>query len=344
MTDPFVKKTYYTMTLDPVHIGTGGYRLGRVDNTITREPGTNIPKIPGSSISGATRAYTAMYVQSNNPMIPAKMKYQRPDKTVSVKKEDGTEEDKIIYYSCAGKGADDGEGHCGKPDCEVCVPFGFSKKGNSFQGLAQFFDAQILFFPVHSMIGPVWITSPSILKALLGDDTFAVDKEKFKAINNKEQPKKLNFGWLMLEQGTPNEIKVDFSTFPDSGQFCNICNKIMSRAYLVSDSIFPRIVNDNLEVRTSVAIDPATGAAEDGALFTYEAIPRSTIMWFEVVYNKPEYFRINGQEIKKDDGKNADAGWVRGNVENGLKYLETLGVGGMNTRGMGRLKVLNNGG
>ncbi|PIV85091.1 MAG: type III-B CRISPR module RAMP protein Cmr4, partial [Nitrospirae bacterium CG17_big_fil_post_rev_8_21_14_2_50_50_9] len=37
MTKPFVKKTYYAMTLDPVHVGTGGYRLGRVDNTITRE-------------------------------------------------------------------------------------------------------------------------------------------------------------------------------------------------------------------------------------------------------------------------------------------------------------------
>ncbi|RIJ89177.1 MAG: hypothetical protein DB853_15765 [Candidatus Brocadia sp.] len=66
MADPFVKKTYYAITLDPVHIGTGGYRLGRVDNTITREPGTNIPKIPGSSISGATRAYTAMAIQSAN--------------------------------------------------------------------------------------------------------------------------------------------------------------------------------------------------------------------------------------------------------------------------------------
>ncbi len=341
MTDPFVKKTYYTMTLDPVHIGTGGYRLGRVDNTITREPGTNIPKIPGSSISGATRAYTAMYVQSNNPMIPAKMKYQRPDKKVMVKKEDGTEEEKTIYYSCAGKGADDGEGHCGKPDCEVCVPFGFSKKGNSFQGLAQFFDARILFFPVHSMIGPVWVTCPSVLCEFVAIP--AIKEDTFNAIN-RAYDKNLNFGWLMLEVDKSSNVDIDFSKFPESEQFCKVCNIIMNRAFLVSDKVFSRIVNDNLEVRTSVAIDPATGAAEDGALFTYEAIPRSTIMWFEVVYNKPEYFRINGQEIKKDDGKNADAGWIRGNVEKGLKYLETLGVGGMNTRGMGRLKILNNGG
>src|SRR6266702_6960416 len=60
------RKALYTqqrllfMTLDPVHIGAGGYRLGRVDMSITREPGTNLPKIPGTSLAGATRSYAAM--------------------------------------------------------------------------------------------------------------------------------------------------------------------------------------------------------------------------------------------------------------------------------------------
>jgi len=37
-------RRYLFMTVDPVHIGTGGYRLGRVDLAIAREPGTNLPK------------------------------------------------------------------------------------------------------------------------------------------------------------------------------------------------------------------------------------------------------------------------------------------------------------
>jgi len=53
-------KKYYAITLDPIHIGTGGSRLGRVDLPIIREPGTNLPKIPGTSLSGTARAYTAM--------------------------------------------------------------------------------------------------------------------------------------------------------------------------------------------------------------------------------------------------------------------------------------------
>ncbi len=371
MTDPFVKKTYYAMTIDPVHIGTGGYRLGRVDNTITREPGTNIPKIPGSSISGATRAYTAMAVQNENQTEInkdfeidykkyLKWKYQQPRYKMSIKENgsaviavdtdrkplyEGDKPNEPKYYSCAGKGADNGEGHCVKPDCEVCVPFGFSKNGNSFQGLAQFFDARILFFPVHSMIGPVWVTCPSVLCEFKVPSS--VNDQKFRVING-ERNQKLNFGWIMLEQDDPCKIEIDFSLFPEKEQFCKVCNVIINRAFLVSDKLFSRIVNGNLEVRTSVAIDPATGAAEEGALYTYEAIPRATVMWFDIVYNRPEYFRIkqNGIDQTIQHGKTEGEGWkwIKENVERGLLLIEHMGVGGMNTRGMGRFRVLNIGG
>ena len=46
----------FLYALDPTHIGAGGYRMGRVDLTILRDAGTNLPKIPGSSINGATRS------------------------------------------------------------------------------------------------------------------------------------------------------------------------------------------------------------------------------------------------------------------------------------------------
>lgn len=348
MCKPYEKKTYYAITLDPVHVGTGGYRLGRVDNTITREPGTNLPKIPGTSLAGVTRAYTAMAAQSKNPV---RMKYQR-ERYKENTKPDGTKEQIITYESCAGKGIDDGEGHCGEPDCEVCIPFGFSKgKSNtSFQGLAQFFDARILFFPVHSMIGPVWVTGFSVLHDFQGalKDQAGVDfdcgtglivEDNDKVITDLvAKDNKLNLGWFYLQNS--KKIKIV------SSHNLQIDSVIIDRLVLVSDKLFSRVVNDNLEVRTSVAIDPATGAAEDGALYTYEAIPRATVMWFEVVYNKPEYFRIktkggNEEKILKDKDKNieADWRWVKDNVEEGFPLIEHMGVGGMNTRGMGRLRV-----
>ena len=35
--------TFLGMALDPIHVGAGGTRLGRVDNTIVRDPVTKIP-------------------------------------------------------------------------------------------------------------------------------------------------------------------------------------------------------------------------------------------------------------------------------------------------------------
>ena len=52
MTNPTHEpQKYFALALDPIHVGTGGYRLGRVDLTIVREPGTNLPKIPGTSLA-----------------------------------------------------------------------------------------------------------------------------------------------------------------------------------------------------------------------------------------------------------------------------------------------------
>ena len=62
---PYSLESYFAMTLDPVHVGTGGYRLGHVDNTIIRENATRLPKIPGSSLNGVLRSYTAMVIQGD---------------------------------------------------------------------------------------------------------------------------------------------------------------------------------------------------------------------------------------------------------------------------------------
>jgi CRISPR-associated protein Cmr4 len=302
---------YYALALDPIHVGTGGMRLGRVDLPILREPGTNLPKIPGSTINGCARTGTAMCFNK---------------------------------MGCAGRGGEGGKNHCGKifpAACEVCVPFGFSQGSKkSMQGLAQFFDAQILFFPIASMIGPIWITSPTILNGIgltgipteLENGFIALGKQ----LKTQEQ---LNFGWLLLEKASNlDEISRSnmISKIPNS-----IPPVIKEKIVLLSDELFGTVVNANLEVRTSNSIDPETGAAEDGALFTYEAIPRSTIFQFDVTYSSGKNYKVGGENLQTSDGKDITANWVKDKVERGLKYFETLGVGGMNTRGMGRIKILN---
>jgi len=305
---PYHVKTYYAIALDPIHVGAGAARLERVDLPIIREPGTNLPKIPGTSLSGPARTYTSM--QTNR-------------------------------YFCAGKGGEGGEKHCGivNPACPVCVPYGFSKgSGNSMQGLAQFFDAHILFFPVSSLAGIVWVTSPMSLEGLGLNSEFQAPDNGFYPLGKLLDKKRINLGWLMLQKG---EGSGDLTKVKDEG-FKSIPAIIRQRkALLVSDKLFPKIVNSNLEVRTSVSIDPATGAAEEGALFTYEAIPRGTVLRFDVIYNSGKYFRVGDKELKTQDGGDVEIQWVKAQVEKGLKLFEILGIGGMGTRGMGRLRVLN---
>lgn len=292
---------YFALALDPIHVGTGGMRLGRVDMSIVREPGTNVPKIPGTSLAGACRTYAAM---------------QEKDK----------------FPHCAGQGQAQGEknrGHCGKPDCSICVTFGFSKgEGGSFQGLAQFSDARLVLFPVHSLAGPVWVTCPDAL-----GDWDVVEKEPadgtVRVASDVKVTGKLNLGWLMLEVAS-NKFSLD-------DKLNGVSAEIKQRAVLVSNKMFSHIVNDNLEVRTSVSIDPQTGAAAEGALFTYEALPRASVLAFEVVASDPKFYSINGRPLN-GDAKNKK---VEETVRKGCALFETLGIGGMNTRGMGRLKVLN---
>ncbi len=280
MNEIYQKHDYYGLALDPIHVGTGGYRIGRVDNTILRDAGTNIPKIPATSIAGVTRAFSAMCHQGSS----VSGKYSG---------ENGK--------SCAGKGGDKGDGHCGESDCPICTTFGFSKNGKSFQGLAQFTDAMILFFPVNTMIGPVWVTSPGSLAMAAGDfcstpideNSATVSSSLHTSLPGINNEKKINLGWLFFE--AKNDANLDTS-FLD---FFTKWNKsegwkgiIKDKIVIIDDKHFANLVNSNLEVRTSVSIDPKTGAAESGALFTYEAIPRGTIFSFQVTISNPKFFEV----------------------------------------------------
>jgi CRISPR-associated protein Cmr4 len=141
--------------------------------------------------------------------------------------------------------------------------------------------------------------------------------------------KHLNLGWLMLSKtDAPFALPEAISGIPDP---------IRERAVLISDKLFSQIVNSNLEVRTSVSIDPETGAAADKALFTYEAMPRSAILWLDVVEDD-----FSGK-FPKEHPKAQVLNHIRplNVVTAGLKLAEMLGIGGMGTRGFGRVRLLN---
>ena len=310
----FERYSHVGVAVDPIHVGTGGARLGRVDNTIVRDPATKLPKIPGSSLAGVLRTYVAMAEENGRNQ---------------------TQRSKPYYPDCAGQGQKregDAGGHCGQPSCKVCTVFGFARgkaSAGGFAGLAAFSDMHLLLFPVATREGPVWVTSPGALRAM-GIEQKIGDENK---IYQRNSPKgSLNLGWLLLNRESltddgPEEMLRNHGV-PDY---------ILNKLAIVSDKLFSHVVNSNLEVRTSVAIDPSTGAAEEGALFTYEALPRSSVLCWEVICRFPGHFRIENKQVQVVTTPED----VHKVVMSAHAYLEALGIGGMGTRGMGRLKVLD---
>jgi CRISPR-associated protein Cmr4 len=312
----YKKMRVIALALDPVHVGAGGGRIGRVDLSIVRDPVTRVPKIPGSSLAGVYRAYVAMHYEEGRQG-----------------------DDRPPYYpNCAGLGLDERRGHCRRHDCPVCTVFGFARgagQEGGFAGLASFTDAHVLLFPVPTRRGPMWVTSPMALERI---GKKASVEEGFVQVISKEKPEgNLNLGWLLLKVQSEGSV---LSELPNS---LGLPQYMHDRLALVSDSLFPHIVNSNLEVRTSVSIDPATGAAQERALFSYEALPRSTVLVWEVIAKNPRLFKIGNQEIRLDrhtDPATQGPERVLEVVKKAHPYLEHLGVGGMGTRGMGRIKVI----
>ena len=306
MSKSYEKFTVVGMAIDPIHVGTGGARLGRVDLSIVRDPVTRVPKIPGSSLAGVCRAYAAMALGK--------------------------------YPDCAGQGQPDKTGkggHCCGLDCPICTVFGFARgTGGGFAGLAGFTDAHVLLFPVATREGPMWVTCPDALQRIGHDIQGELDDALYQKASGTEP---LNLGWLLLERKT---------TLPHGSQWpslnLGVPQYITHRLLIVSDKLFPHIVNSNLEVRTSVSINPETGAAEEGALFSYEALPRATVLVWDVICKNPQHFKPAGQQVSAQINGQVltDPTNVFEVVKTAHPYLEHLGLGGMGTRGMGRLRVL----
>ena len=304
------------VALDPIHVGTGGARIGRVDLTIVRDPVTQVPKIPGSSLAGVYRTYVAMAEHEGNPNRQVNNQAWP------------------YYPHCAGLGQvrDNYLGHCGRYDCPVCTVFGFARgkdQAGGFAGLAAFTDAHVLLFPVPTRRGPMWVTCPMALR-VIGLEVQGVEETAVYLENHSAN--QLNLGWLLL----PVQVCSDMGTIKKKLQNLSIPDYIQKRLALVPDRLFAHIVNSNLEVRTSVSINPETGAAEERALFSYEALPRGTVLVWEIIAKNPAHFNIGGQQITAV----SDPAGVHKVVAKAHPYLGYLGIGGMGTRGMGRLEVL----
>lgn len=340
--------TVYGISLDPIHIGTWWYSIWRVDNTIVRDTITNVPKIPWTSMAGNWRYYVALMLQDK--IWQKKPKFEE----IKVMKENTLEEkleafqqsdewnkiekDWYKYYwnliakiQCAWQddkpnldydNPDEKTWHCGH--CIVCKSFGYSKSNKSYQWRVFVSDMNILFFPVFTYLWVKWISCERTLK-----DAWIIVWDKLKEIEvnqvllnwtNETNSSYINLWYLNLP------IQKDKINLDLSGIDIELKTDIEKNLIIVPNDLLSQIVNANLEVRTSVSIDPITWAGKAGALFTSESCPRLTVFYGNVRVNDDYENKITPDMIESA-------------LKDSSAYFEVLWVGGMSTRWFGRLKV-----
>lgn len=337
------QQTIFAVATDPIYIGTGGYSIGRVDNTIVRDPITNIPKIPATSLAGTWRYYLALKLQaafkedgshkfrSDRTSRKDKKLTELFDKTENWIAE--FEGNRFAALKCAGQDdapnnpleekdpiSGNATGHCGQ--CIVCHSFGYAKNQVAKQGRVFLSDLQIIFFPVATRFGVKWVSSKEILAAagLLNNEKSEEKSIDVAGVYDDTIKDSINLGWLNLKV-KKETLKINLKAMKKAADFLD-----EKKIVLVSDEILAQIINANLEVRTSVSIDPITGTAKDGALFTSEAIPRATI--------------FKG-DLRIMEELNPAAEQIISALNDAKTFYESMGIGGMVTRGFGRLKIAN---
>ena len=302
--------TLYLFALDPTHIGAGGYRLGRVDNTILRDAATGLPKIPGSSISGAVRAAAIYSLNDARDRQKAKDYARATLNTKNKEHPHAGGDDPIAKIFGYAEGDEKGKSPIGD--------------GKSRIGAVSFRDAELFIFPVPTMAGPRWVTTIDRLIAAGCQDISEAIKEKLKdetrllVQKTGNHPNRMNLGWLLLDTQ-----KDDIPLPPLLAQRSELWH-VKQNLVLAHANLFPSLVNANLETRTSVSLDFETGAAAENLLFTYEAVPRGALYRATIDFDDqrfPEYCDETAFAL----------------ISRALELACQLGLGGMTTRGFGRM-------
>ena len=311
-TNTIATKKYIGITLSPLRIGSGNRIRGVADLSVARDV-DNLPVIPSTTIKGCARAYSFL---------------------------DFSHED------CDGDGQ-----QCPQPHiCPSCAVFGYLsyRQNQGSTSLVRFSYGLLLFTPVQTKSGLIWLTSS---KRLTESGIISSVKEQkvlaasIKSLNNIAVASSL-FETLRDNDFLIGSLKiVAGSSIPiDTKKWLGPkdVRSIYERSIILPEEHIGAIANEALTVSTSIVIDKKTGSAKSGGLYSFEAVPRSSVFTFKVGYINPEIMGIE----RFVNGKSVTPSELPGNyhsliqiVENGLAKFEVMGIGGKRSQGFGSLKV-----
>lgn len=283
----------------PLHVGVGEPGVD-VDLPILREPVTGHPLIPGSSLKGSLRACA-----------------QRQRSAAEVEAAFGS-----------------------TPDSE-----------ERSEGCLIFSDARPLLYPVRSLKGLfAWITSPDVLARWQRDTTIfglnvappvpappenAAGLTRDSALLTTQQTivlEDLSFSGHSLDPVSDLADWLAEQAFPDAAVYDDWRRRLRRGLAVLPDEAFRYFVEQTTPVMTRIRIDPATGTAAEGALWTEEVLPPETLLYALIGAEAPE--RPAGSRPGADEALD----WLQGLT------LDDWQLGAGRTLGRGLVQVRWSGG
>ena len=315
-------------TLDPLHIGVGQDSMGEVDLPIDREEETGVPRIPGTSLKGGFRGHAAWKLQmkgEKDKPCPGEQPAAQDAAALGLEEK-----------------AWDRDDFCSLDKCPLCQAFGRPslklKNGDDIQGREGkiwFRDARLAFFPALTNRGTLWFSTPGRAAAWLGlasreELTLAGLDPLALAVSSKMD--RLVVGWLEIKEintGSNNpeveevltKLQNNSPAFPNEKYW----SYIAGHTVLLDENNFYRVVETCLERRTCNRVDPETGAVKSGALFSYEALPRNTLLCGRLFMDSGSFTPSGGAASLESVCNLAAEGLAR------------MGIGGLQTRGLGSI-------
>lgn len=216
------------------------------------------------------------------------------------------------------------EGCCGREDCPICGPFGYWKEGREVPGAAEFSDMIPILIPIDTPEGPAWCISHAMIEMLKRegilseDDLWILLPPDSLDVQSPLGDGILTLGWMPL--------RIAHTVPPLRPSACDkllnmgVPEKALDRTILTSDKVLAHLIRDNPTPHPVRLIDPQTNGITRRLAPLCGMMPSGTVMWFSVGYSRR-------------DG-------VIETVEDGISHLEHIGVGGLTSREVGRIKLL----
>ena len=210
-------------------------------------------------------------------------------------------------------------------------------------------DARLAFFPAVTNRGTLWFSTPGRAAAYLGlgeklspNDARLAERPElifgmgdFFAMDGSFS--NLRVSWISIT-GLPCEpetigdeklkLVVKHLSRAEPGSFPHraMWEAVVKRTILLDETTFYRVVETCLERRTCNKINEDTGTVEEGALFSYEALPRNSYLYTRLSWDLEDF---EAQHFLSPMHV----------CDLAREGLARMGIGGLQTRGLGSVLV-----